>query len=211
MPGTTPRNLSERAVRGDLRCIAMMARALARDLPSGIQLEDLVQAGALGMLESPACGDSPLSSAAGRNMRMHVRRAMRDEAWLHGWSRPLSETRSLGNGKAGRASSANVRLPAGDAPHAKDSSMSPDRSADPAVIHERACRDRQLAGAIAELPAAQRCVLFLSLQRGFRLREIGEVLGVSESRVSQIRTCAVAGLRKKLGMGNEACDGGESG
>ncbi|MBC7345331.1 MAG: sigma-70 family RNA polymerase sigma factor, partial [Clostridia bacterium] len=57
---------------------------------------------------------------------------------------------------------------------------------------------RDLARAIAELPERDRIVITLYYYEGLTLREIGEVLGVTESRVCQLHGRAVAKLREKL-------------
>jgi RNA polymerase sigma factor for flagellar operon FliA len=54
---------------------------------------------------------------------------------------------------------------------------------------------RLLADAIARLPERERQILALSYQEELTLAEIGAVIGVGESRVSQLRTQAVARLR----------------
>jgi len=56
----------------------------------------------------------------------------------------------------------------------------------------------QLAQAIQELPEKQRMVLSLYYYEDLNLKEIGEVLEVTESRVSQLHTQAVLRLRSKL-------------
>lgn len=56
-----------------------------------------------------------------------------------------------------------------------------------------------LAGAIEELPEREGMVLSLYYDEELNLREIGEVLGVSESRISQIHSQAVVRLRARLG------------
>lgn len=53
-----------------------------------------------------------------------------------------------------------------------------------------------VARKILELPPPQRKVLALYFHEGLRLAEIGEVMDLSEARVSQIRTQALAHLRK---------------
>jgi RNA polymerase sigma factor FliA len=58
-------------------------------------------------------------------------------------------------------------------------------------------KDR-LAGAIEGLPDRERLVIALYYYENLTLREIGEVLGVTESRVSQLHTKAVIGLRSNL-------------
>jgi RNA polymerase sigma factor FliA len=58
-------------------------------------------------------------------------------------------------------------------------------------------KDR-LADAIESLPDRERLVIALYYYENLTLREIGEVLGVTESRVSQLHTKAVLGLRSHL-------------
>jgi RNA polymerase sigma factor for flagellar operon FliA len=55
-----------------------------------------------------------------------------------------------------------------------------------------------LADAIEALPERERVVIALYYYENLTLREIGEVLGVTESRVSQLHTKAVLGLRGGL-------------
>ncbi len=58
-------------------------------------------------------------------------------------------------------------------------------------------RDR-LADAVTLLPERERLVIALYYYENLTLREIGEVLGVTESRVSQLHTKAVLRLKSKL-------------
>ena len=51
---------------------------------------------------------------------------------------------------------------------------------------------------IAELPERQRIVLSLYYYEGFNLRKIGAILGVTESRVSQLHAQAIQRLKVKL-------------
>lgn len=55
-----------------------------------------------------------------------------------------------------------------------------------------------LADAIAKLPEREKLVIALYYYENLTLREIGEVLGVTESRVSQLHTKAVLRLKSKL-------------
>lgn len=59
---------------------------------------------------------------------------------------------------------------------------------------------RSLAEAIASLPERERLVMALYYDEELNLREIGEVLGVSESRVCQIHSQAVIRLQARLGQ-----------
>ncbi len=76
----------------------------------------------------------------------------------------------------------------------------PDRGApDPQqLVDQGELRDR-IADAIAALPEREKLVIALYYYENLTLREIGEVLGVTESRVSQLHTKAVLRLRSKLG------------
>jgi RNA polymerase sigma factor for flagellar operon FliA len=56
----------------------------------------------------------------------------------------------------------------------------------------------KLADAVAELEEREQLVLSLYYQEEMNLKEIGEILGVIESRVSQIRTKTILKLRAKL-------------
>src|ERR671922_197433 len=55
-----------------------------------------------------------------------------------------------------------------------------------------------LADAINRMPEREKIVLTLYYYEGLTLGEIGEVLGVTESRVCQIHTKAVLQLRSKM-------------
>ncbi len=60
-----------------------------------------------------------------------------------------------------------------------------------------------LADAIGKLPERENTVIRLYYYEELTLREIGEVLGVTESRVSQLHTKAVLRLKTRLGAGLE--------
>jgi RNA polymerase sigma factor for flagellar operon FliA len=69
---------------------------------------------------------------------------------------------------------------------------------DPAqVVDATELKDR-IADSIARLPEREKLVIALYYYENLTLREIGEVLGVTESRVSQLHTKAVLRLRSRL-------------
>jgi len=73
-----------------------------------------------------------------------------------------------------------------------------ERDVDPgdAVMSKEATQ--QLSKAISELPEVERHVVVLYHYENLYLKEIGEILGVTESRVSQILSRATERLRMKL-------------
>jgi RNA polymerase sigma factor for flagellar operon FliA len=78
------------------------------------------------------------------------------------------------------------------------STIRDDAAEDPVAIFETAEIKDILAGAIEKLPERERTVIALYYYEGLTLKEIGTVLGVTESRVSQLHTKAVLRLRAKL-------------
>jgi RNA polymerase sigma factor for flagellar operon FliA len=65
------------------------------------------------------------------------------------------------------------------------------------VLDATELKDR-VADAIARLPEREKLVIALYYYENLTLREIGEVLGVTESRISQLHTKAVLRLRSHL-------------
>ncbi len=73
-----------------------------------------------------------------------------------------------------------------------------ERADDPVKAFENAELKEILADAIERLPEREKTVIALYYYEGLTLREIGQVLGVTESRVSQLHTKAVLRLRARL-------------
>lgn len=73
-----------------------------------------------------------------------------------------------------------------------------DTAEDPVAVFESAEIKDILAGAIERLPEREKTVIALYYYEGLTLKEIGQVLGVTESRVSQLHTKAVIRLRARL-------------
>ncbi len=78
-----------------------------------------------------------------------------------------------------------------------DSIESP-QSLNPDVIVEKDEIKRVIIQAIGELPEKEKTVLVLYYYEDLTLKEIGQVLEVTESRVSQLHTKAIMRLRAKL-------------
>jgi RNA polymerase sigma factor for flagellar operon FliA len=73
-----------------------------------------------------------------------------------------------------------------------------DRSATQLDAMEQAEQKRLLAAAIGKLPERERMVIALYYVEELTMKEIAEVLGVTESRVSQLKSQAAARLRATL-------------
>jgi RNA polymerase sigma factor for flagellar operon FliA len=73
-----------------------------------------------------------------------------------------------------------------------------ERSQDPAGSMEAAETKFLLSRAIEQLSERERIVVVLYYYEGMTLAEIGRVLGVTESRISQMHTAAMLRLRTRL-------------
>jgi RNA polymerase sigma factor for flagellar operon FliA len=71
-------------------------------------------------------------------------------------------------------------------------------SLNPEVIAEREAIRQVILETINELPENEKQVLVLYYYEDLTLKEIGQVLGVTESRVSQLHTKAIVHLRSRL-------------
>jgi len=85
----------------------------------------------------------------------------------------------------------------GDQVSLLDTIQDPD-APDPAQLMDATDMKDRVADAIARLPEREKLVVALYYYENLTLREIGEVLGVTESRVSQLHTKAVLRLRSRL-------------
>jgi RNA polymerase sigma factor for flagellar operon FliA len=85
----------------------------------------------------------------------------------------------------------------GDAVSLLDTLHDPDAPDPEQLMAQSEVKDR-LADAIAALPEREKLVIALYYYENLTLREIGEVLGVTESRISQLHTKAVLRLKSRL-------------
>ena len=91
----------------------------------------------------------------------------------------------------------------GDSMSLMDTLADPGDLTDPAAGVEDQEERGMLAAAINDLSEREKVVLTLYYFEGMTLSEIGEILGVTESRVCQIHTKAVGALRKHLADSDE--------
>ncbi len=75
------------------------------------------------------------------------------------------------------------------------------RAKDPSKSYELEERKKILADSINRLPEREKIVITLYYYEGLTLKEIGEILGVTESRVCQMHTKAILRLKSRLSGG----------
>ena len=85
----------------------------------------------------------------------------------------------------------------GDQVSLLDTLQDPDAPDPQQILDASELKDR-LADAISALPEREKLVIALYYYENLTLREIGEVLGVTESRISQLHTKAVLRLKSRL-------------
>jgi len=221
------------------RKVMYIARRIAHRLPAHAQLEldDLINSGALGLLDALDKFDPTKNASFGTYVEFRIRGSILDLLrGLDPVSRTVREksnrlqrtTRDL-EVKLGRPPESeeiaselemtmgeyhtllhearSVNLVSLDAPRG---AAGDDRGTLADAIEDQAVRRpdqeldrkealRELAGAIeTSLPERLKNVLVMYYYREMSLKEIGAVLGVSESRVSQLHTEACLRLRAKL-------------
>jgi len=208
--------------------VRRIARHMLSRLPASVHLDDLVQAGLIGLMEAVRLYDASQGASFETYATIRVRGAMLDELRRNDWSprslsqrlRRLSEATRQIESREGRAASAqevadhlDVSL---DEYHQwvleasaqnffsldslEGSDSMPVAAADSTYGNVEDDRLRSyLVEAIGTLSEREQLVLSLYYDRDLTLKEIGDVLGVSESRVCQIHGEAAVRLRARMG------------
>jgi RNA polymerase sigma factor for flagellar operon FliA len=218
----TPRESRAEAYLPLVRRIAMR---LIRSLPSSIALDDIISAGWVGLSEAlqrcpPDMSDNDLEAFASYRVRGAILDYLRSldplTRKLRGASRKITQTMVALTQQLGRlpdeeeiAAGLGVTLDAyhellreiGEAGFARlDIDMVEPSSHDPSPEAQVLKRDMaaRVATAIGQLPERLQLVLGLHYQEECTLREIGAVLGVSESRACQLHAEAIQLVRALL-------------
>ncbi len=214
--------------------VKRIAHHMMMRMPASVQVDDLIQAGMLGLLEASKKYDSSKGASfetyAGIRIRGSIVDEMRRGDWVprsvHRNSRRVSEAISNVENRNSRdatdqevAQELGVELPeyhsmlndvsssrlfSYEESYTDDSSSSHGLDstsvalAPPQEGFQRESLKQSLAQAITQLPERERLVLALYYDEELNLKEIGQIIGVSESRVSQIHSQAALRLRGKL-------------
>jgi len=211
--------------------VKRIAYHLLGRLPDSVQVDDLIQAGMLGLLEAIKNYDASQGASFDTYAGIRIRGSMLDEVRRSDWtprsvhkkSRMVSDAIRTIENKTGREArdvdvAKHLGIAIDEYNHILQDSSScrvfsveelaqdGDHYMDETLSHEEGPVDglsregfqQALANAIMGLPERERLVISLYYDEEFNLREIGEVLNISESRVSQICTQAVLRLRSRL-------------
>ena len=214
--------------------VRTISARLASDMPSSVQIEDLVSAGTFGLMDAIERYDSKLGTRFETYCAVRVRGAILDELRYLNW---LPRTQCVRATKVG-AAVASLKGELGRAPtlheiarktglkvqeieraprntHGQVSLMSPpadsdDKSlrrvdviaakgiCDPADVLQEKERRALLGDEIRRLPQAQRLVVMLYYFEELTMKQIGQVLDVTESRVCQMHAEILKRLQQRL-------------
>jgi RNA polymerase sigma factor for flagellar operon FliA len=222
----------ERLVHAHAPLVKRIAYHLLARLPASVQVDDLIQAGMIGLMEAARRFDDSQGASFETYAGIRIRGTMLDELRRAGWLpraalrklRQLTEaTRAAERELGGEAPAEAIARQLGmdmDSYHTlarEASEFGVVRFADlgqedgepwengiadsgpgPAAQVEEADLRARIADAVDLLPEREKLVMSLYYEQELNLREIGEVLGVSESRVCQIHGQALIRLRARL-------------
>ncbi len=213
-----------------LPMVRRQALALQVRLPASIELDDLIQAGVVGLLDALGRFDAAAGASFATFATQRVRGAMIDELRSRDWlprsvrrnaramdevvrrleqelGRPPTETeiaaamdmdmaayrQLLQDSNNGQLLPFEELVAEGGEPEAPQKGF-----AAPLAALMEGQQHEQLVAAIDALPEREKLLMALYYQEELNLKEIGAVLGVSESRVCQLHSQAVGRLRTRL-------------
>lgn len=222
----------ERSVSDYSVLVKRIAYQLAAKLPASVQLDDLIQAGMIGLLDALNNFDETQGAQFETYASQRVRGAMLDELREIDWvprsvrknARDIERAitvlqQQLGSPPSEQSIADHMGLVLQeyqamladarghqlvyyeDFQNESDEPVElniTDGRPEPLSILQDEGMKHALVGAIEELPERERMVMAMYYQEDLNLKEVGAVLGVSESRVCQIHTQAVMRLRTKL-------------
>lgn len=206
----------------------MMAR-----MPPCVQVEDLIQAGMIGLLEASKKYDASKGASFETYAGIRIRGAIVDEMRRGDWvprsvhrnGRRIADAIASIEARTGNDAndqdvaeelemsledyhnilndSVSCRLYSFEETYTEDNSILEDNEVSQPLVApsegvERDSLKMSLANAITQLPERERLVLALYYDEELNLKEIGQIIGVSESRVSQIHSQAALRLRANL-------------
>jgi RNA polymerase sigma factor for flagellar operon FliA len=173
-----------------------------RRLPPNVLREDLVAAGTYGLMDSLRKHEGGEDPAFECYIRIRIRGAILDELRAQDWLPRRTRWAVSGKSKPTRASAnAPTTILGFDDVPADDAALSlaDECAPSPADAVEAAFRKRAVADAVGRLPQRERTIVQLHYYGGVKFKDIGVRLGVSEPRVSQLHSRAMAQLKCLLG------------
>jgi RNA polymerase sigma factor FliA len=214
--------------------VRKLAHQMVAKLPANVELDDMIQAGMMGLMDAVTRFDATQGVAFEAYAANRIRGAMLDELRANDWlprsarksqrdienavhrlegrlkrppteaeiagelSLPITEYHELlGDARGAQIVYFDDMSGGGDDDDYLERHVA-DEGADPQSILGDLRFRTALVGAIEQLPEREKLLMSLYYEQDMNLKEIGAVLGVTESRVCQLHSQAVARLRAKL-------------
>ena len=233
MPPTASIDDKDAIVKEMAPLVKRIAYHFMTRLPASVDVDDLIQAGLMGLLDASDNFDSTQGAQFETYAVQRIRGSMLDELRQADWLprnvrknlRKIEAAVAKLEQKYGRQPSETelaqeMQVPLSDYQHmlsdARGSQLLhyedfqesedndffdfflADNQSNPlAIIEDKGFR-QMLVTSISNLPEREKLVMGLYYEKELNLKEIGEVLGVSESRVCQLHSQAVARLRARM-------------
>ena len=224
-------NDKDQCLREYAQLVKRLAHQMMARLPSSVQIDDIIQAGMMGLLDAASRYDELHGAQFETYATQRIRGAMLDELRAADWlprtlrrdMRRIETAISRLQQRLGRSPNESeiaeeLKVPLAEYQqmlqksrgaqlvyyedfHGEDNDDFFERfefgnnDDDPMDLLENERFKAELVHAIESLPERERMLMGMLYEQEMNLREIGEVLGVSESRVSQLHSQAVARLR----------------
>ena len=209
-------------VNDHLPLVKRIATHLSVKLPSHIETDDLIQVGLIGLLKAADDYRPDSGAVFSTYATIRIKGAMLDELRSRDWL-PRAVQKNLGlvssavasvEQRLGRSASSFevarelemdleaynemlAELSYARLSSIEDANLIPGDN-EPDDIVTQGLKEKAVADAVRELPEKEQVMMSLYYTDNLNLREIGLVLNVSESRVSQIHGQAVARIKSKL-------------
>ncbi|HJL41564.1 MAG TPA: RNA polymerase sigma factor FliA [Myxococcales bacterium LLY-WYZ-16_1] len=223
-----PRNETDEAVRKYAPIVYRVVRQVAERMPASVDREYLFSAGMVGLLDALSKYDQDRGIAFEAYARIRIKGAVLDELRsldhltrsMRRRSRTVADSRSeLEKQEGGAVSDEDVAHDLGmsiEEVQVSRSRKTPPEVLDPSTLDSMSVPGlwqqsdsaidsmewnehvKRLSAALAELPERNRLVIGLYYEAELTLQEIGDVLGVTQSRISQILRKTVEILRERL-------------
>jgi RNA polymerase sigma factor for flagellar operon FliA len=213
--------------------VKRLAHQMMSRLPYSVQIDDIIQAGMMGLLDAASRYDVIHGAQFETYATQRIRGAMLDELRSADWlprslrrdMRRIEQAVSRLQQKLGKAPSESEIAQELDVPLAEYQQMLQEargaqliyyedfqdedhddfferfefsNDSDPLVLLQDERFKAELTRAIEMLPERERMLMGMIYEQELNLREVGEIFGVSESRISQLHSQAVGRLRSSM-------------
>ena len=207
--------------------VKRIALHIKRRLPSFIELDDLLQAGFIGLLEARSNYRADMQTSfetfAGIRIKGAIIDSLRKNSW--GTRETIKHAKAMGQAIA-RLEQQYKREPTSEEiakemglslvdylelctqahlanvisldEHERDFTIISESEENPALVHQKEQMLQYIKNELQHLSEREQTVLSLYYVDEFTFKQIGEILSLTEARISQIHAQAIARLKTKL-------------